>query len=690
MKVLSPHNTLGIFLSANVVSWLLLLVINLISYFALSQKTVFSIDLHLKGLLLNFFFVLVFFYFSVRVEKLKEVDFISMLTSIFITGLISNTASLVLQFVSTTLAVPPQTPQTIYWLNVIYHTNIALVTIFLTQTFFYWKRLILHQKSARLLRLWTLFEYLLLISLVFNFFEFGLDDQIFIFTMLILLLLGLVLSGNLKWVAYLNAKEKWQGILLLIFIAGFNFYFFRTILSHAATPILTTDLTHSIYILVMGAFVMFYTIFSILVIIFNLPTTAVFESKMEEILSFQRLAKSLQSGGQVAEVCEALIDTAVMSIEADAAWLDYYDLDETTQHTIYRFIESDEVYKIRLAMHKIRLRNILDQTFQRPSENIQIKIQEAVAKMGYETMQIVPLAGHETALGRLVLLKKMKDGLDDEKRELINTFVLQASISIENFRLLARTIEAARYKEEIKIAQTIQKSLLPVSLDVNEHIDMRAFSQSAYEVGGDYYDVFRIDAHRFILIVGDVSGKGTSAAFNMAQMKGIFHGLVQLDYDATTFLQRANQALAFCFDKSSFITATVVYVDTEKKELQISRAGHCPTLYYNAEERAMQYIQGKGLGLGILRHDDYTKHIENRIIHYNKGDVLALFTDGVIEAQNERREEYGYERLQQLIEQNLHKPLVLIIEEMMHDLQRFCQHTSLSDDHTVVLLKLKN
>ena len=121
---------------------------------------------------------------------------------------------------------------------------------------------------------------------------------------------------------------------------------------------------------------------------------------------------------------------------------------------------------------------------------------------------------------------------------------------------MEEAFQTERYKEELKIAKNVQKSLLPQKLEQDSEYDISAFSQSADEVGGDYYDTLRINDHEVALIIADVSGKGTTAAFHMSQMKGIFHSLAQQQLDPKEFMVRANMALKYCLERGSFISAT--------------------------------------------------------------------------------------------------------------------------------------
>lgn len=685
-NLLSPRSALGIFLYVNVISWLLLLGINLISFLGFGNQELpsFSINLYLKGLLINFFFLIIFFYFRAQTEYLKTLDFIEILTNLFITGLITTTLSLILQFISTNLELPPVDEVKANWMNILYHLNIGLVSIFLTQTFFYWKQMILHQKSSGLVKLWRTFEYILLASLLFNFFEQSLADASFVVALVILLIIGLVLSVNLKWIAYLNAKEKWQGILLLIFISSFTFLFFRTVIVHSYNPHLTTDLTHSVYILAIGAFVLFYSLFAVLVILFNLPTTSVMESKIEEVMSFQRLAQVLQTEENEDKVYELLLESAGNNVEADAAWLDIFDEDGNVETTLCQDIDKETVSKLKQIIKKNKLRQILNNTFSRNHDND--KLLSEMREWEFESIYTVPLMGYEKPIGSITLLKKVEDGFHLDKQEVLNTFVMQASVAIENIRLLEKTIEAERYKEEIEIAQKIQKKLLPANISV-QGLDIDAFSFSAYEVGGDYYDIFKIDEQRVLLIVGDVSGKGTTAAFNMAQVKGVFQGIALLKSQPKDFLKYANQALSACFDKSSFITATLLYINTESQTLTFSRAGHCPTLYYSHQTEETTYLQDKGMALAVFRKPQYEDFLEVTEIQYQANDIVLLYTDGIVEARDKQGEEYGYERFQNIIRSNTKSTATEINQRIIKSVENFSEGTNNHDDFTALTIK---
>ncbi len=685
--MLKPRNAVGIFLYVNIVSWLLLLAIKLIAFFGFSEH-VSHVNFYLKGLLLNLFLLLVYFYFSSAEERYKQYSFVELLSRLFLMGLVCNSFSILIQITLYFLEEQPATSDTLKLIiNVVYHLDVALVAIFISQAFFYWKQMVLHERNEQLVRTWNTFEFLLLISLLFNFFEFDLSHLPFSISFGILMIFSLVLSVNLKWVAYLNSKEKWQSILFLLFISLFSYYFFYRVINHANQPYLLTNLMHSVYILSMFAFVIFYSIFSLLVILFNLPTTSVFEKKMEEVLSFRRLAQSLQSGEKEDHVYQILMDSAVRSCAADAGWLEIRDEHGKPIDTLYYNVDAAFAERIKRIQKQNKRYRVLRETFTiKPG---QPTLQDELAKQDFSSMLSVPLVINEKSLGSLNLLKKVAEGFTEENKELLHTFTHQASISIENYRLLSKTIEAERYKEELKIAQQIQKQLLPQELNKNEFLEIQAYSESAYEVGGDYYDIHFSPEGTVLIVVGDVSGKGTTAAFHMSQMKGVFQSLASMDFNTRDFLLHANQAMMNCLDRSSFITLTVMRIDPAQGTLEFTRAGHCPTLMYQKKDHRSIFFHEKGMGLGIVRNPDYGSYLESQCIPFAPDDIVLLYTDGIVEARNARKEEYGYERLKDLLGENAHLESKHILDTILSKVKDFCKGSAMEDDHTAVLIKFK-
>ena len=175
----------------------------------------------------------------------------------------------------------------------------------------------------------------------------------------------------------------------------------------------------------------------------------------------------------------------------------------------------------------------------------------------------------------------------------------------------------------------------------------------------------------------------------MSQMKGVFHSLAQMDLSSKEFLRKANTAISNCLDKTSFITTTVFIIDKKSKTIEFSRAGHCPTLYYDSKKEAMTYFTNQGLGLGILRNDDFHNYIEINKQPYVPGDIMILYTDGITEASNSKGDEYGYDRLKDTILPHVKQNPETIQKRLIEDLYSFTGTEFIDDDYTTLILKFK-
>ncbi|NJM26151.1 MAG: serine/threonine-protein phosphatase [Bacteroidia bacterium] len=226
-------------------------------------------------------------------------------------------------------------------------------------------------------------------------------------------------------------------------------------------------------------------------------------------------------------------------------------------------------------------------------------------------------------------------------------------------------------------------------LAAGEDFEVSAFSESADEVGGDYYDTLRINEHLISLIIADVSGKGTTAAFHMSQMKGIFHSLSQDCIEPDEFMYRANQALVHCLERGSFISATYFTLDTQTKKVRYARAGHCPVLLYCSADDKTVYLKDKGVALGMVRNKGYRNFIQANEFNYRPGDIMVLYTDGITEAKNGKGDEFGYERLEKAVFEVKMNSSKDIEEHIIKELYTFSGSENINDDYTTMIIKFK-
>ncbi|HEY8534851.1 MAG TPA: SpoIIE family protein phosphatase, partial [Vicinamibacterales bacterium] len=256
--------------------------------------------------------------------------------------------------------------------------------------------------------------------------------------------------------------------------------------------------------------------------------------------------------------------------------------------------------------------------------------------------------------------------------------------------LLAEMAEKKRLEEELRIARDIQMSLLPQGEVRMPGLQLTAHCSPAREVGGDYYDFLPIDEHRIGLLIADVSGKGTSAALYMAELKGLMLSLSQIHRSPRDLLIAANRIIAGNLDPRSFITMTYAVIDLERRVITYARAGHTPLIHLPArapERRACLLApDGMVLGLGFDRGERFAAVLEEATLPLEPGDLLVLFTDGISEAMNRDDELFGEARLRAIIEEHGHRPFDQLRDRILREVRAFAGEPGPHDDMTLILV----
>ncbi len=682
-KLLTLHiGKLSLILS--ILVWIILLFVDLVRIFGMINQLDSGISEEITWILEILFFFTLYAFFSYTIEKKLQSDFLDLIWRGASTGLIASGIGVITELVYFSFG-DSKIGSEPFLKNFFYHVNFAWTAIFLISTTLLWKHLILYQKSKKVIKQWQAFEFSMIVATFFVFFNKNNFDYSFLFALVILLIIALILSGNLKWIPYLTFKEKWKSLLYLFILLLSTGFLFNRLISYGNDDLFQINLMDNLFLMSLFGFVFVYAFFSFLVTLFNLPTSSVFEQKLTEAINFQRLSQSIQPEANEEEVLDILMDSCISASFSDVAWLELNSEESSVGVEQYRFLDKDTKNEI---WESIRSQKNFEEfpAIQKPDLMAPISLRVGHSK--YESALIVYLVVNKKMIGRMVLCKEVKDGFNKEMINIISTFSRQACIAVENHRLLNQAILNERYLEELKIAQRVQKALLPTRLDHHESFSLSAYSNAADEVGGDYYDTYKLDDQRYVLIIGDVSGKGTSAAFHMSQMKGIFHSLIQSGMGPTEFMIKANTALGKCLEKNHFITASIFIIDVEKKEICHARAGHIPTLFYSAKEGKSTYFQIDGLGLGILRNNLYANHVKEKTYSYEEGDILLLITDGIVEGKNLQGLQFGYEKIKTVVELNYFRSPKEIQEALINSLHDFVGGDGMiDDDYSLMVVK---
>jgi len=248
--------------------------------------------------------------------------------------------------------------------------------------------------------------------------------------------------------------------------------------------------------------------------------------------------------------------------------------------------------------------------------------------------------------------------------------------------------ERQRMQQELNIAREVQKGLLPRVTPIFKDLEIAADCIPAQEVGGDYYDFIRFDQNKLAIVIGDVSGKGTKAAFYMTLVKGFLKALSRYAQSPGEILKELNFLFFENTRSDAFISMIYCVFDMKKRELIIARSGHNPALHYHKNSNSISTIHGKGLAIGLEKGELFDKMIEENRIAIQPGDLFIFYTDGLTEAMNKSNEEFSEEALEQLIIKHSQKSPDELIKVVYREVDRFSKGKQQHDDMTLVVVKV--
>ncbi len=254
-------------------------------------------------------------------------------------------------------------------------------------------------------------------------------------------------------------------------------------------------------------------------------------------------------------------------------------------------------------------------------------------------------------------------------------------------RLLIEEKKKQRLEEELNIARSIQLKLLPDDSLTTPEFELAATNIPATEIAGDYFDYFYKKGKSLSILVADVSGKGASAAFYMAELKGLVNYLQKRDMSPSSLLAECHSTLKESFDKVTFITISLAKFLIKEKKFILSRAGHTQAIFYNSKQNECIELYPEGMAIGLA---NFSKDkIEEVELKYKRGDILFLFSDGLSEIMNSEGEMLGVEPVKKTIIENSNSSPNEIKQKLLELSIEFAQEKINSDDLTFIVLKVK-
>lgn len=269
---------------------------------------------------------------------------------------------------------------------------------------------------------------------------------------------------------------------------------------------------------------------------------------------------------------------------------------------------------------------------------------------------------------------------------MFNLLASECALAIENARLTEVEIKTEQLNYELKIAHQIQQKLLPSELPSFDNIDMSAKLIPAKEVGGDYYNVIKINDNQTLFFVADVSGKSVSAALIVSTIYSFIQTYLIISkekFDLKDFVQSLNRFLITSTTQDKFATAWFgLFIHPEKKIISIN-AGHNPTYFFDSSISELIELNKGGLLLGSI---DFT--YDSETINLKSDDLIIFYTDGIPEAMNKSNIEYGEDRFKKLIVKYAGLPPDKLLDKIISSVSKFRGSAEQSDDVTLGIIKI--
>ena len=263
----------------------------------------------------------------------------------------------------------------------------------------------------------------------------------------------------------------------------------------------------------------------------------------------------------------------------------------------------------------------------------------------------------------------------------------QRQMSILNKDLLRMNEKLKHAKavidDELRQVGHIQGSLLPETLPEVNGYDFGAAYLPAEHAGGDYYDCIKMSNNYWGFLVADVSGHGTPAAVIMAITRAIMRSYTFDVVSSSEALGMVNDILCDNIHTKDFVTMFYAVFDMAHNRMNLASAGHNPVLLFDKSEFLVKKITAKGMFLGTFENLEF----EEKKLSIDFGDIFFMYTDGLVEAMNPKREQYGYDRLMSKLMMFNNYPCKRIIDEIMEDVKSFTEGTPFEDDITIFAIK---
>ena len=295
---------------------------------------------------------------------------------------------------------------------------------------------------------------------------------------------------------------------------------------------------------------------------------------------------------------------------------------------------------------------------------------------------VVPIVGAGCrVLGALDVWSDQPDGYDDQAASLLSVYGLAVAGTIENARLQAAMVDKRRLDSDLAVAQQVMEGLLPHTTPSLPGFDIAGAHEASREVGGDYYEFIPLVDDRWGVVIADVVGKGIAAALLVSAIRASITSLVGHELAVRTVMRRANRFFHESVEEGKFVTLFYTVLDVERRQMLYVNAGHVPPVLLRANGD-VELLEEGGVPLGLFKAPRYFEG-HTSLAH---GDLLALYTDGVVETMDTTEAMFGRDRLVETLRQVYADSATEICSAVMQEVRRHGTGVR-QDDRTLVIFK---
>lgn len=298
-----------------------------------------------------------------------------------------------------------------------------------------------------------------------------------------------------------------------------------------------------------------------------------------------------------------------------------------------------------------------------------------------------PLIYANKPVGVLVVTRKDGDLFSENDKEVFESIAEQSSFALGSAIIHVEAAEKRRFERELTQASEIQRVLLPRSAPALSDYEIAAEYKAARLVSGDYYDYIRVDEDRYGIAIGDVCGKGIAASLIMAMCRSNLRSRAPENLSPASVLHAVNHSIFPDIREDMFVSLLYLIVERGSNEITMARAGHEPPILFHRTTGLTEVIETQGLAAGIDEGPVFKRSVKDYRFRMESGDILLLYTDGVIESENAEGDEFGMERLSRLIIENSERSSQDLVNFITAEVTRFSAGMAQTDDITLIAIE---